>query len=213
MMSKDRQMSQARMTLLVFSLALLMQLILSPAASAAMAQERVREILEAVSAVIQDPQLQGVDRAAERMQRVQRIIVDAFDFEEMARLTLGASWDRLTLQQQTEFVGLVGNLFERSYSRLVIRILPERDTTYSQESIERDHASVQTTLVRQKTHEHLPVEYRLIEKGGRWAVFDVVVDGVSLTLNYRAQFDKIIRSSSYGMLVEKIKAKLEQEHS
>ncbi len=213
MMSKDRQMSQARMTLLVFSLALLMQLILSPAASAAMAQERVREILEAVSAVIQDPQLQGVDRAAERTQRVQRIIVDAFDFEEMARLTLGASWDRLTLQQQTEFVGLVGNLFERSYSRLVIRILPERDTTYSRESIERDHASVQTTLVRQKTHEHLPVEYRLIEKGGRWAVFDVVVDGVSLTLNYRAQFDKIIRSSSYGMLVEKIKAKLEQEHS
>jgi phospholipid transport system substrate-binding protein len=213
MMSKDRQMSQARMALLVFSLALLMQLILSPAASAAMAQERVREILEAVSAVIQDPQLQGVDRAAERTQRVQRIIVDAFDFEEMARLTLGASWDRLTLQQQTEFVGLVGNLFERSYSRLVIRILPERDTTYSRESIERDHASVQTTLVRQKTHEHLPVEYRLIEKGGRWAVFDVVVDGVSLTLNYRAQFDKIIRSSSYGMLVEKIKAKLEQEHS
>jgi phospholipid transport system substrate-binding protein len=213
MMSKDRQMSQARMALLVFSLALLMQLILSPAASAAMAQERVREILEAVSAVIQDPQLQGVDRAAERTQRVQRIIVDAFDFEEMARLTLGASWDRLTLQQQTEFVGLVGNLFERSYSRLVIRILPERDTTYSRESIERDHASVQTTLVRQKTHEHLPVEYRLIEKGGRWAVFDVVVDGVSLTLNYRAQFDKIIRSSSYSMLVEKIKAKLEQEHS
>lgn len=212
-MSKDRQMSQARMTLLVFSLALLMQLILSPAASAATAQVRVREILEVVSAVIQDPQLQGVDRAAERTQRVQRIIVDAFDFEEMARLTLGASWDRLTLQQQTEFVGLVGNLFERSYSRLVIRILPERETVYSRESIEGDHASVQTTLVRQKMHEHLPVEYRLIEKGGRWAVFDVVVDGVSLTLNYRAQFDKIIRSSSYGMLVEKIKAKLEQEHS
>jgi ABC-type transporter MlaC component len=40
-----------------------------------------------------------------------------------------------------------------------------------------------------------------------------VVDGVSLTLNYRAQFDKIIRSSSYGTLVEKIKAKLAQEPS
>jgi phospholipid transport system substrate-binding protein len=83
----------------------------------------------------------------------------------------------------------------------------------AREFIERDHASVQTTLVRRKTNEQLPVEYRLIEKGGRWAVFDVVVDGVSLTLNYRAQFDKIIRSSSYDMLVEKIKAKLEQEYS
>jgi phospholipid transport system substrate-binding protein len=213
MRSKDRQMSQARRALLACSLALLMQLLLSPAASAAMAQERVRAILEAVSAVLQDPQLQGGDRAAERTQRVQRIIVDAFDFEEMARLTLGPSWDRLTLQQQPEFVGLVGTLFERSYSRLVLRILPERDTTYSREAIDGDHASVQTILIRQKTHEQLPVEYRLLEKGGRWAVFDVVVDGVSLTLNYRAQFDKIIRSSSYGMLVEKIKTKLAQEHS
>jgi phospholipid transport system substrate-binding protein len=212
-MSKDWQMSQVRRALLAFILALVMQLILSPAVRADMPQERVRELLDAVCTVMQDPQLQGMDKAEERKQRVQRIIVDAFDFEAMARLALGASWDRLTPPQQTEFVGLVGNLFERSYSRLVIRILPERDTNYSRESIERDQASVQTTLVRRKTNEQLPVEYRLIEKGGRWAVFDVVVDGVSLTLNYRAQFDKIIRSSSYGMLVEKIKAKLEQEHS
>jgi phospholipid transport system substrate-binding protein len=212
-MSNDRTIPQERLALLAFILVSLMQLLLSPAVRAAMPQERVHEILEAVSTVLQDPQLQGVDKADERKQRVQRIIVDAFDFEEMARLALGAWWDRLTPPQQTEFVDLFGQLFERSYNRLVLRILPERDTTYSREAIERDHASVQTILIRKKTHEQLPVEYRLIEKGGRWAVFDVVVDGVSLTLNYRAQFDKIIRSSSYGTLVEKIKAKLAQEPS
>ncbi len=212
-MSKDQKMSQKRIALLAFIMAILMPLLLSPAVIAAMPQERVHEILDAVSTVLQDPHLQGSDRAEERKQRVQQVIFDTFDFEEMARLALGASWDRLTSPQQTEFVGLFGQLFERSYNRLVLRILPERDTIYNREVIERDHASVQTILIRKKTHEQLPVEYRLIEKGERWAVFDVVVDGVSLTLNYRAQFDKIIRSASYGTLVEKIKAKLAQEPS
>jgi phospholipid transport system substrate-binding protein len=182
-MSNDRTIPQKKIALSVFILAILMQLLLSPAVIAAMPQERVHEILDAVSTVVQDPQLQGRDRAEERTQRVQQVIFDAFDFEDMARLALGASWNRLTPPQQAEFVGLFSQLFERSYNRLVLRILPDRDTTYSREVIERDHASVQTILIRKKTHEQLPVEYRLIEKGERWAVFDVVVDGVSLTLN------------------------------
>jgi hypothetical protein len=106
---------------------------------------------------------------------------------------------------------LLGNPFERSYNHLVLRFLPKRETTYGTKSIEQDRAVVQTTLIVHKTDEQLPVQYRLIKKGQRWAVYDVVVDGVSLALNYRSQFDKIIRSSSYDALVQKIKSKLAQD--
>lgn len=58
--------------------------------------------------------------------------------------------------------------------------------------------------------EQLAVDYRLIEKAQRWAVFEVVVDGVSIAGNYRAQFEKILRTSSYDTLVQQIKRKLEQ---
>ena len=182
-------------------------------ALAAGPQERVGEILAAVSAVMQDPQLQGSVHQMERQQRVRSIIVDAFDFAEMGRVALGAHWSRLTAEQQTEFISLFGDLFERSYNRLVLRFLSERETVYGAVSHEQDRATVQTTLVVRKTNEQLPVTYRLLDKGGQWAVFDVVVDGVSLALNYRAQFDKIIRSSSYDALIQKIKSKLEQESS
>jgi phospholipid transport system substrate-binding protein len=176
-------------------------------------QERVGEILAAVSAVLQDPQLQGSEHQMERKQRVRRIIFDAFDFAEMSRVVLGAHWARLTAEQQTEFISLFGDLFERSYNRLVLRFLSERETMYGAVTHEQDRAMVQTTLVVRRTNEQLPVNYRLLDKGGQWAVFDVVVDGVSLTLNYRAQFDKIIRSSSYESLVQKIKGRLAQEPS
>jgi len=92
----------------------------------------------------------------------------------------------------------------------VLKFLPGRKTSYGKGSIEKERAVVQTTLVVPKTEEKLPVDYRLIEKGQRWAVFDVVVDGVSMAGNYRAQYEKILRTSSYKTLVRKIKSKLEE---
>jgi phospholipid transport system substrate-binding protein len=72
---------------------------------------------------------------------------------------------------------------------------------------------VQTTLVDQKTNGQLPIEYWLVHKGQRWAVFDVIVEGVSLARNYRAQFDQIIQSSSYDTLLQRVKRKVAEEPS
>jgi phospholipid transport system substrate-binding protein len=49
------------------------------------------------------------------------------------------------------------------------------------------------------------MDYRLIEKDGRWRVYDVVIEGVSLVANYRTQFDRVIRSSSYAELIKRLK--------
>jgi phospholipid transport system substrate-binding protein len=49
------------------------------------------------------------------------------------------------------------------------------------------------------------MDYRLFLKGGRWHAYDIVADGVSLVKNYRSQFNKIIRESSYQGLVEKLR--------
>jgi phospholipid transport system substrate-binding protein len=180
---------------------------------AAEPQERMQEILNAVAAVLKDPSLRGPAKQAERQQRVRQIILDTFDFKEMAKLALGPHWDRLTPQQRGEFVGLFGTLFERSYNTLVLRFLAERQTIYGREAITQDHAVVQTILIDQRTGAELPVEYRLIREDQRWAVYDVIVDGVSLALNYQAQFDQIIRSASYDALLQRIKRKVEEGSS
>jgi MlaC protein/MMPL family len=78
---------------------------------AAEPQERMRETPNAVAAILKDPSLRSPNKPAERQQRVRQIILDTFDFEEMAKLALGPSWERLTPQQRTEFVSLFGNLF------------------------------------------------------------------------------------------------------
>ena len=58
-----------------------------------------------------------------------------------------------------------------------------------------------------KQGREIPVDYRVISRDGRWRVYDVSVQGVSLVSNYRSQFDKVIRSSSYPELVQRIRDK------
>jgi phospholipid transport system substrate-binding protein len=194
----------------VLALAVSIDLGLARPARGAEPQERVQATLNAVSAILDDPTLQGADKDPERKQRVRQIILEAFDFQAMANESLGTYWGKLTPQQREEFTGLFGNLFERSYNRLVLRFLGERSTVYGTESIQQEHATVATTLVS-KRDAKLPVDYQLVRHGEQWKIYDVVIDGVSLAMNYRAQFSKILRTSSYEALVQRIKTKLEEE--
>jgi phospholipid transport system substrate-binding protein len=170
----------------------------------------VQATLKAVSTVMEDPTLQGADKDQERKQRVRQIIFESFDFREMAQESLGTHWGKLTPSQRDEFTKLFGSLFERSYNRLVLRVLGERRAIYGAESIQRDRATVATTLVSRQDA-RLPVDYRLVRHSEQWAIYDVAIDGVSLAMNYRAQFSKILRTASYEVLVERIKTKLEEE--
>lgn len=198
--------------LLLGTLALSVSIVLglAPAALGAGPQERIQVTLNAVAGTLEHPAFQGVDKDLERKQRIRQIIFEAFDFQEMAREVLGIHWGKLTPQQRDEFTDLFGNLFERSYSRMVLRFLGERSTTYGTESIQQERATVTTTLIS-KRDARLPVDYQLIRHGEQWLIYDVVVDGISLTMNYRAQFSKILRSSPYETLVQRIKSKLEEE--
>ena len=173
-------------------------------------QERVRQTLDAVSAVLNDPELHEASREGDRRARVGKIMRDGFDFREMARASLGSHWATLTAEQQDEFVGLFGQLFERSYDRLVLRFLGDSTTTYGAESIEKNGAVVRTTLVRKNTDE-LPVDYRLTSNDGPWKISDAVVDGVSLAGNFRAQFEKTIRTASYDELAKRVRTKLAEQ--
>ena len=174
-------------------------------------QERVRQTVDAVSAVVNDPQLQASSKEDDRRERVVKVMHESFDFGAMARESLGPHWASLTPEQRDRFVGLFTQLFERSYNRLVLRFLGGSTTTYGAESVDAEHAVVKTVLLR-KGGDELPVDYRLTADGGVWKIADVAVDGVSLAGNFRAQFDKTIRASSYDALVQRIETKLAEQN-
>ena len=77
--------------------------------------------------------------------------------------------------------------------------------TVQGERIDGDYAVVRTTLPLSADSE-MPIDYSMHSADDRWQVYDLSIDGISLVANYRAQFNKIIRTSSYEALVAKLKS-------
>jgi phospholipid transport system substrate-binding protein len=74
---------------------------------------------------------------------------------------------------------------------------------YLSERLSNGYAEVRTKLVSPKVE--LPMDYRLIARDGKWYAYDVVVDGVSLVMNYRSQFTHIIADSSFQELLRRLR--------
>ncbi len=190
------------------ALALALAVALAPPALAGPPTEQLRNQVDRVIKTLEDPQLKQEGKALERRRTVRRIADEIFDFGETAKRSLGRHWQARTPSEREEFVQLFADLLERSYISKIELFNGER-VTYVGETIDGDLATVRTRLVTKQATE-IPVEYRMLKRGERWLVYDVIIEGVSLVANYRTQFNKIIQTSSYQDLVKKMKGKQEE---
>jgi phospholipid transport system substrate-binding protein len=188
--------------------AVALTLTLAPPALAGAPTDQLRSQVDRVIKTLEDPQLKQEAKALERRKTVRSIADEIFDFGETAKRSLGRHWQARTPTEREEFVQLFADLLERSYISKIELFNGER-VTYVGESIDGDTATVRTRLVTKQSTE-IPVEYRMLKRGDRWLVYDVIIEGVSLIANYRTQFNKIIQTSSYQDLVKKMKGKQEE---
>ena len=166
--------------------------------------EAVKQSINEVLAVLADEELKKPERAAERRAKLEKVIGARFDYEEMGKRTLAAHWKKLDKAQQTEFVALFQQFLSNSYAGNVDGYSGEQ-VEYVKERLKGNYAEVQTKVVSPKVQ--VPLDYRLLIKNDEWRVYDVVIDGVSLMKNYRGQFSRIIKSSSYDGLFEQLRKK------
>ena len=182
-------------------------LVLSPAHAGA-PTDQLRTHIDRVLKVLDDPELKRDHKLKDRRAAVRKIADEVFDFAETAKRSLGRHWQPRTSSEREEFVQLFADLLERSYiSR--IELYGGEKIAYAGDAIQDDLATVRTKLTTRQGTE-IPIDYRMLQKNGRWAVYDVIIEGVSLVANYRTQFNKIIQTSSYKELVKKMKTKKEE---
>jgi len=181
-------------------------LLAAPPASAGEPTEQLKTQVDRVLKLLDDPALK--DKPKDKRVAVRKIAEDIFDFGETAKRSLGRHWAARTQAERDEFVKLFGDLLERSYISK-IELYGGEKIQYLNDKVEGDQASVMSKLLT-KTNTEVPIEYRMLKKGDRWLVYDVIIEGVSLVSNYRTQFNKIIQTSSYAELVKKMKSRQEE---
>ncbi len=164
----------------------------------------IKQSTDRVIEILKDPSLK--EDSELREQKIWEVVSLRFDFEEMARRALAVHWRDRTAQEQKEFVDLFGKLLQRSYSGKLAQYTDEK-VEYLGEEIEGSRAEVRTKLVSKAME--IPIDYRMLKKSSEWRVYDVVIEGVSLVNNYRNQFNRIVVSSGYKELVQRMRNKWE----
>lgn len=175
----------------------------SAGAGAGPPTDQVRRYTDLVVKILEDPKL----ALADKRDAVRRVADQVFDVTETAKRALGRHWAGRTPAEREEFVHLFADLLERTYINRIDLYRGER-VQYTSEVVDGDYATVRAKVLYRGTE--VPVEARLLRRGDRWLIYDVTIENVSLVANYRAQFDRIIRSSSYQELITRLKTRRDE---
>src|SRR5262245_44193834 len=190
---------------LTLALAVGVVLLFARPASAASPTATMEDFFERANAI-----LRGSDRSRgpeEARQAIRQLVNQTIEFREAAARALGPAWNSKPRETQDEFTDLFAGVLERGFVAAIAskaNLSGGVKVRYVGESITGDQAVVTTTLLGRNGAD-LPVDYRLVRRGDRWKIQDVVIEDVSLIANYRAQFSRILRDYPYTGLIAKMK--------
>ncbi len=137
---------------------------------------------------------------------------EMFNQVELARWSLGNNWNKLTEAQRQEFVPLFQQVLEKAYGDKVLSYNDEKILYDREVPISKTRVEVQTRVVTKS--KEIPINYRVVqEKDGTWKVYDVVVENVSLVMNYRSQFNDILAKNNPDELIEILRKKVKDQKS
>ncbi len=134
------------------------------------------------------------------------------DIMGVSKECLGAHWTRIGSKEQKVFVGLFQEVLEKVAYPKSATFFKDTKIEITEVSEHAAHARVLTVVSHPKEGK-IEVEYQLRSVDGKWLIEDVLLDGVSLVGDVRAQMQKIIKEKSYEELKRKLREKLTEQTS
>lgn len=173
--------------------------------------QEVFEVLEAErEAVKQEP--------TRLFSLVEEVLLPHVDMAVMSRFVLGKHWRTASAEQRERFSGEFKNLLIRFYISALVEdpdkideLLANTDglITYFAPNIDDDtrKTSVRAEVRMPNGGPKVPVVFSLFQKEGKWLLYDVNVDGISLVTNYRSSFSTEVSRQGLDTLIDRLAAR------
>jgi phospholipid transport system substrate-binding protein len=196
------------MKLLIAGLAWLMALALPARAQQDLGPEELVRIVtqDVIDAIRSDKQLAAGDKQ-KALRLAEEKVLPHIDFEEAARLAVGRAWAQATPEQRKKLVEEFRRMLVRTYSNAIsayegqtMQVLPVRMKPGATE------VTVHNRYIR-AGGKPLPVDYQMHKTADGWKIYDITVEGVSLVLTYRSEFDAIVKQEGIDGLIKRLEEK------
>ncbi len=170
-------------------------------------EELVRKVTQDVlDAIKSDKELAAGDKQ-KALKLAEEKVLPHIDFEEATRLAVGRAWAQATPEQRGRLVEEFRRMLVRTYSSAIsayegqtMKVLPVRMRPGDTE------VAVHNRYIR-AGGTPLPVDYQMHKTDQGWKIYDITVEGVSLVLTYRSEFDAIVKQQGIDGLVKRLEEK------
>jgi phospholipid transport system substrate-binding protein len=152
-------------------------------------------------AIISSLQKKDIYQKAKEKQ-ISKIVSSIFDFPLMAKLTLGRKhWPKLTPPQRDKFTQLFAERLKKSY-REKIALYKDEKVLFKPKEQKKKTIYIPSELTYKD--KKVAILYKLRKVDKRWKIYDVEIQGVSILLTYRSQFDEILRRGTVKDLLSRL---------
>ena len=193
----------------IVGLIIVVILLLSIPVYAGVTLDTVQANVNKVFEVLRDPKLKAAAAKEIKKEKLRSIYKGMFDEVELAKRTLARNWNKLDDAQRQEFVQLFHQVLEKAYIDRILSYTNEKVVFYKENTISKNQVEVQTKIIT--ASKEIPITYRTILVNGTWKVYDVVIENVSLVMNYRTQFNEILAKNTPEQLLEILRKKVKAQ--
>lgn len=135
---------------------------------------------------------------------VDRVLVPYIDWHTMAQWVIGRNaWGKATASERTRFSNEFKDLLIRTYASTLraynnqkIEYLPVRGGIQGKQKV------IISSRIIESGKDPIKVTYRLVDKGERWKVYDISIEGVSLLKGFQSQFETQIQQGGLEALID-----------
>jgi phospholipid transport system substrate-binding protein len=166
-------------------------------------KKMTQDVLDAIKS---DKQLAAGDRQ-KALKLAEEKILPHVDFAEATRLAVGRAWSQATPEQKKKLTDEFRRMLVRTYSSAVstyegqtMKVLPVRMKPGDTEVTVRNH------YIR-PGGKPVQLDYSMRKTDSGWKIYDIVVEGVSLVLTYRSEFDAVVKQQGIDGLIKTLAQK------
>ena len=143
------------------------------------------------------------------MARIAEVADPYVDFSRVSEEVLGVGWRRADKQQRARFVKAFRQLLLDDYAAVFKQYTGQTiKITGARWTDDEHHRATVSSLIEKSAEESIKVDYRVYEVDGQWKIYDVVVDGVSLLINYRDVFASELEQGTLDALIAQLEKKV-----
>jgi phospholipid transport system substrate-binding protein len=170
-------------------------------------EELVKKVTsDVMTAIKTDKELAAGDKQKAQKLAEEKILPHV-DFQEATRLAVGRAWRDANPEQRKKLVDEFRSMLVRTYSNALegyqgqeMTVLPSRNKPGDTEATVRN----QFTRAGGKP---VPIEYQMRKTDSGWKIYDIAVEGISLVLTYRSEFDQVVKQEGIDGLIKRLSQK------